>query len=601
MCGIGGVLGRPTEGFAAFMQDALRHRGPDGQVSWAEGGIILTQTRLAIIDVSDEGTQPFHSRDGRFTVIYNGEIYNHQELRTRHALAAPPCDGAMLPELWAKLGPACLSELRGMFAICVFDRLDRRMWLAVDPLGMKPLYVRRRPAEVAFSSEAMPLAQHFGDSAPEDGAQAIFEAWGCLPPNRSGIAAIERLVPGEVREFDGNGHEVARSEIPLDRWKRGETSWRDVVDAFVESVDLHLMADVPLGLMLSEGVDSAAVAWAAAEAGRKLDCFTLDFLGSPGEGAGAARIAEAYGHSHHVLGADPDVESLVDDYLTHVDRPTCDGLNVLLVSNAIRAAGIKVALAGTGGDEVLAGYGHHRSRWVLGDKASRSARSSARAGLRFVSSGRGIGPFGLRQLGPRANEKLLAGLHGVARGVLSADPQKRVAAYRAQHPDYADLEVGFAGPRFEDLAPDLGVGLFTAAEWKYYLGPMLLADADVFSMAAGLEARLPFVDVGVIAAALQVQDRSAGKGGFVQATGDALLARIAVRPKTGFELPMGRWLRALHVGSDPRAGTRALTHVREAPRRSELGEWKGLVWSSWASRLDSYGDGPGSDVREAFG
>ena len=89
MCGIGGVLGRPTEGFAAFMQDALRHRGPDGQVSWAEGGIILTQTRLAIIDVSDEGTQPFHSRDGRFTVIYNGEIYNHQELRTRHALAAP--------------------------------------------------------------------------------------------------------------------------------------------------------------------------------------------------------------------------------------------------------------------------------------------------------------------------------------------------------------------------------------------------------------------------------------------------------------------------------------------------------------------------------
>lgn len=205
--------------------------------------------------------------------------------------------------------------------------------------------------------------------------------------------------------------------------EEGETSWRDVVDAFVESVDLHLMADVPLGLMLSEGVDSAAVAWAAAEAGRKLDCFTLDFLGSPGEGAGAARIAEAYGHSHHVLGADPDVESLVDDYLTHVDRPTCDGLNVLLVSNAIRAAGIKVALAGTGGDEVLAGYGHHRSRWVLGDKASRSARSSARAGLRFVSSGRGIGPFGLRQLGPRANEKLLAGLHGVARGSSALIPR----------------------------------------------------------------------------------------------------------------------------------------------------------------------------------
>ena len=107
----------------------------------------------------------------------------------------------MLPELWAKLGPACLSELRGMFAICVFDQLDRRMWLAVDPLGMKPSMFGVGPLKWR-SLRGHALAQHFGDSAPEDGAQAIFEAWGCLPPNRSGIAAIERLVPGEVREFD---------------------------------------------------------------------------------------------------------------------------------------------------------------------------------------------------------------------------------------------------------------------------------------------------------------------------------------------------------------------------------------------------------------
>lgn len=593
MCGIAGILGEPIEGFAGFMQDALRHRGPDGEISWVEDRVTLVQTRLAIVDVSDEGTQPFHSRDGRFTVVYNGEIYNHQELRSRHGLLAAPCDGAILPELWAKLGPDCLSELRGMFAICVYDRHERRIWLAVDPLGMKPLYVRRRPAQVTFSSEAMPLARYFGDAEQEYDAQALFEAWGCLPANRSGIVGIERLVPGEVREFDEVGREVARSEIPIHRWRRAETTWRDVVDAFVESVDGHLMSDVPLGLMLSKGVDSAAIAWAAAETGRKLDCFTLDFVGSPREGAGAARIAEAYGHSHHVLSADPDVRSVVGDYLAHVDRPTCDGLNVLLVAHAIRAEGIKVALTGTGGDEVLAGYAYHQMRRVLGERACLSARRAADSSLRFVSQDRGLGPVGLRLLGPAATDRVLTGLHGVARGVLSADARKRVVAYRAQHPGYSDLDVDFAGPRFGDLAADLDANLFTEVEWQYFLGPMLLADADLFSMAAGLEARLPFVDVEVAAAALQVRERSPGKQGFVEATGDPLLARIASQPKTGFELPMGRWLRMLDIESDARGGARVLPKIRESRRRSQLGEWKGLVWSAWSSRLEACAGGTG--------
>ena len=579
MCGIAGSIGLGNKGFVDFMQKALGHRGPDGQTSWADDDVVLVQTRLAIVDVSDEGAQPFHSRDGRITVIYNGEIYNHGQLRGRHGLDAVPCDGAILPELWAKLGPSCLSELRGMFAMCVYDHLEQRVWLAVDPMGMKPLYVRSRRDGVSFSSEAMPIARFFGDTEPETLASPLFESWGCLPVGRSGIEGIERMAPGEVRVHDCSGQEISRWGIPLKSWRREPTSWRDVVDAFVESVDLHLMADVPVGLMLSQGVDSAAIAWAAAEAGRKLDCFTLDFAGSPGEGDGAAEIARSFGHSHRVLRSDPDIPEVVVDYLAHVDRPTCDGLNAFLISREIRNAGLKVALAGTGGDEILAGYSYHRRRAGLSVRWNAAAAAIAKS---MLARSR-IWDVG-QERGGRSplREGALNGLHGIARGALASRPSARVQAYRAHHPDYASIDADAPTLPFEELADDSSVNDFTRAEYAYYLSPMLLADADVFSMSVGLEVRLPFVDLGVVGAALQVPDRVRGKGAFVDATGDSLLASIAARPKTGFELPMARWLADLPIQV---RGEGVRTPFPISQRRQTLVHWKQIVWDAWSRRL----------------
>lgn len=581
MCGIGGLLGVHRAGFVDFMKRSLRHRGPDGAVDWSEGQVALVQTRLAINDLTESGSQPFHSRDGRYVAMYNGEVYNHESLREEYQLEVAACDGAVLPELWSMKGPAALGELRGMYAMCVHDRTTHRTWLAADPIGMKPLYVRTGSDGTAFASESLALARYFGDATVSPESQALFEAWGCLPSERSGIEGIDRLAPGEVREYDEAGVEVSRTSTSLLPWRRDTSTWSDVVSAFVEAVELHLMSDVPLGLMLSAGVDSAAIAWAAAEAGRTLDCFTLDFAGSPGEGDGAASIARTYGHNHEVLRADPDVAELAREYLGKVDRPTCDGLNVYLISKVMRAGGLKVALAGTGGDEILAGYEHHRRRLTLPSHVNRGAIRAARAALGRLGQGESEleNPRGLLQ------EQVLKALHGIARGGLAADSPSRVRGYRAQHPDHRVVEEAPRRLPFSQLAGPSPVNDLTRAEWAYYLSPMLLPDADVFSMAVGMELRLPFVDLGVLSAVLQVPDRSAGKAAFVEAIGDPLLKTIASRPKTGFELPMSRWLRSVESEWLRDSPNPALTGIPESRRRAELGAWKRVVWDAWERRL----------------
>lgn len=589
MCGIAGSIGSADESRTTSVAGRLKHRGPDSHSLWADPSIALAQTRLAIVDTSEHGTQPFFSPDGRYAVIYNGELYNHAALRQRYKISADPCDGAILPSLWAKLGAKCLEEIEGMYAMCVHDRDSGHSWLAVDPLGVKPLYVSTLASGTYFASEAVALATQLSPAPGVDsGARALFEAWGCLPSDMSGLRGVTRLSPGEVRRYDTRGVEIGRSWISLTKWRRGETSWADVVDAFVASVEAHLMSDVPIGLMLSEGVDSAAIAWAAAEVGQRLECFTLDFKGSPGEGEGAARIARSYGHNHTTITSDPDLPSVVRGFLAAVDRPTCDGLNTYLICSEMRQIGLKAALTGTGGDEVLLGYGHHLGGPATPPWFATPAASSARRLISLRSNG--LPPAGWNQrLSPRTADQLVRRLHGLARNGLATQPAQRVRAFRAQHPYYRELPHPFPGPRFEDLASDSPMLAITDAEWRHYLGPTLLADADVFSMANSLELRVPFVDLGVVAAALPVKDRHPGKQAFVNATKDNLLAEIVRRPKTGFTLPMARWISAiegLELGMSL-ADTPALPRVLVPDHRQVLDRWKSIVWAAWLRRVEA--------------
>ena len=594
MCGVAGLLSPRRSAFGEFrrvMDAELRHRGPDGSAEFSEHDVQLVHCRLSIVDTSPAGQQPFFSADGRFVCVYNGEIYNHEELRSRYHLTdVLPCDGAVIPELFARFGASSFSHLRGMFAICVYDRVERTLWLAVDPLGMKTLYVAGIEGGLAFASEVMSLVHKYPElGVVEVDARQLFEAWGCLPAHSSGLQTVRRLPPGAILEFDANSGSTTDRTIDLSSWAVPSSSWPEVADMFVDSVEHHLMSDVPLGLMLSSGVDSAAIAWAAAAAGKRLDCFTLGLDGAPDEVARASRIARHFGHTHHVLRAEPDVRELVVDYLGAIDRPTADGLNVFLVSRMMTGQGIKVGLVGTGGDEVLVGYPHvaaamRRSRTVS-DRQRRMTRRALRA-LSLVTPA----SWGDVESPTRWDRYLSAG-HAIARGAVAPDLKSRVRNYRAQHP-YADLSTtAFPGPALDQLAGRGDFSMVTEADWSVYLGPMLLADADVFSMSVGLELRLPFIDLPLLARALVAERNGPGKAEFVNATGDALLVECLRERKKGFTVPMGRWLREMNPPAQPSV----LPRVAEPGYRRALTTWKSIVWGAWLSRMEG---GPTSIPQE---
>ncbi|MDP4013827.1 MAG: asparagine synthetase B [Candidatus Nanopelagicales bacterium] len=536
MCGVCGATGR-DDAARAYVADAaslLRHRGPDGESYSAEPYAFLGHTRLAIIDIAG-GAQPFVSRDGRFSVVYNGEIYNHKSLRRTLDLECTACDGAVLPALWARFGTSSLDLLRGMFAICVSDRQDGTLTLAVDPLGLKPLYwCRAGDGSLRFASEMLAVARSLPSVTIDRPALSAYLDTGRFPLGSSGVSEIRRMLPGEWLRFSADGALVGRGQarIPI---TQGPSTWKAVVDEFIRSVELHLEADVPTGLMLSSGVDSAAIAWAASQLDMRVESFTVAMSGTNPESELACRIARRFGHAHTVLAADPD-QALVDDFLQSIDRPTTDGLNTFLVCRAAARAGLKVILAGTGGDELLLGYPHHL-RATRVDWPRRPSSHVSRAAARTLATlplprgrarARRYGEYGA----PRSCEDVVR----LARAAIP--PSLRTRLLQAQPlPDPTGTPV-------QALVDGTAASRVTAAEFDQYLMPMLLADADTFSMANSVEERTPLVDAGFVSAIAALPQRQVGKGDFVAETADPELMAALTRPKVGFVLPMNQWMRS---------------------------------------------------------
>lgn len=586
VCGLGGLLGARSDVVANQLTAALQHRGPDGSSRYASEIVDLVHTRLAIVDVAG-GEQPFTSDEGRYKIFYNGEIYNHAALRHQFAIEASRVDGAILPALWEVLGVRAFDHLRGMYSICVHDTNTGETWLAVDPLGLKSLYVADSPKGTVFASELTPVANVGGRYTIQQGAKKIYDRYGCLPARSSGVVGIERFIPGEYRRFDKSGHEIERGRISTAGWRTADpTGWDDVVAAFIGSVEAHLMSDVPIALMLSSGVDSSAIAWAAAELGQRLDCFTLDFENSHREGTAAAELAKSFGHRHTRHLEAPSPRDLAD-FLLSVDRPTPDGLNTFLVCRAAARDGFKVLLSGIGADELLLGYGHHRRRVTNFPGLDRSVRAMCTAASSALA--RRSAPH----VGPDVNEGLplgsglTRGLRSVARVGLPPTRDALVRRYRSQVPDAQDDMTVFDAPDFAALAGGRVRGAIAIAEWRYYLGPTLLADTDVYSMANSIEVRSPYVDLGFMASVFALHDSQRGKQAFCRATGNHILAERADNTKMGFTLPIAQWLR------DPQfagllkhaLGQRLDPAHMPFPDSRPLQNWKELVFATWSARL----------------
>src|SRR5215218_3020930 len=392
MCGICGIArtdGRaPDRDVLAAMSATLRHRGPDsgGEALAGEGG--LAARRLAIIDL-EGGDQPIANEDGQVVVVQNGEIYNHAELRAEleragHVFRTPHADTEVLVHLYEQHGPHFAERLRGMFAVAVWDGRRRRLVLARDRFGIKPLYYRDVPGELAFGSELKALRALPGLSRELDlDALEAFLAFNAIHGPRTIFREVRKLPPGHVLVLEDGRSRLERyaTDLPVAEREQRDEPWQalagELRERLRDSVRAHLVADVPVGVLLSGGIDSSALAaLAAQESSGPVATFSIGFAERSFSEVELARtIAARYGTDHHELVVAPDAVELLPAIAAAFDEPFADSsaLPTWLVSE-LAARHVKVALSGEGGDELFGGY----ETYVADQLALRGGGAAAR-------------------------------------------------------------------------------------------------------------------------------------------------------------------------------------------------------------------------------
>ena len=550
------------------MANAMVHRGPDDENYYEDEHAVLGFRRLAIIDVAG-GRQPLSNEDGAIQVVFNGEIYNHQELRERleahgHTLKTGS-DGEVLSHLYEEHGDALVEHLNGIFAFALWDRSRDRLLLARDPHGVKPLYYAVDGDQLLFASELKAfVASGLVSRELDSEAIAQYLVYQAVPPPRTMLRDVTALEPGRLAIVKGGDVRVRSYWTPPAETAAAIDSPDEacamVRDSLERAVRRQLMTERPLGVFLSGGVDSSAiVALAALQVSHRLKTFSVGFVGPDEailtEWPWARMVSERYDTDHHefVLTEDMFREALPHT-LSAMDQPTSDGINSYWVSYAA-AQHVTVALSGTGGDELFLGYprdalmldGHDLARplmklpagyvrwltrlmervpqdqlWEPIARLRHAAGALATLDSTFISN-RGIGIFDT-----------------VARDlVLSARMRPSAGAFR-DGIDYLR----------HDVPPSIGrPGDWLARlEQRGYMSFVLLRDIDAMSMAHSLEVRVPFLDRALsdvasrISWQLKLRD-GVGKWVLKNALRDVLPDEVLFRPKMGFGLPYAAWMR----------------------------------------------------------
>ena len=371
MCGIAGILTREAHGDeqrrVAAMQQALRHRGPDDAGTWQSDAKRATfaHTRLAILDPTPAGHQPMSCADGRFTITFNGEIYNFKELRHtlegRGITLRTQTDTEVILRAYEVFGEACVSRLRGMFAFAIWDEREQTCLLARDRFGIKPLYYHAHDSGLVFASEVKALL-HSGAvprGLDRDAMYQYFRA-GSVQDPRTLLRGVRNLEAGHVMTWDaGQLRTVRYWDLSFVASETAPPVAEATHSALLDSIRHHFVSDVPVGVFLSGGIDSTCLVALATQAGvRDLHTFTLSVPGSPDdEGERARRTAEHFGTRHEEYRVDAaTARQLFGGFLEAMDQPSIDGLNTFAVSRFAHEHGMKVVLSGVGADELFGGY-----------------------------------------------------------------------------------------------------------------------------------------------------------------------------------------------------------------------------------------------------
>lgn len=565
MCGIAGIAQNhrivinPTKCLDAVRRacDAMKHRGPDDHGIWSsdDGLATLGHRRLSVLDVTDAARQPMLSDDGRHVLVYNGECYNFRELRDRAKSAGRAFlssgDTEVVLDRLATRGEAGLSDLRGMFALALWDKETLSLLLARDRFGIKPLYYCEQNGRLLFASEIRALlAGGLLEGRLSRDALIAYLLNGFVPEPETILAGVTMLAPGAWLKWRADTAQIQHGRFAK-AWEAPDKSVsRDELrQAFMDAVASHLASDVPIGAFLSSGVDSSAIVGAMSRvAGTDTRTLTVTFPDNAdySEGRQAATWAKACGARHlevPVTGSEL-LESL-PAALAAQDQPTADGINTYMVSKAARGAGLTVVLSGLGGDELFGGYasfrdipGMLRLRRMINGAAAPAGRL-----VRLLSA-----PYGKRLA--KAADMLeappdITGLYAARRRVFSPAQCMRlcpslapeIAARRSIAPDPSHC----IAPVSEHIHPPDAIA---SLELSWYMRNQLLRDGDFMSMASSIEMRVPFLDAPFAELAWRAGARARdGKRFFIEAL-DGLLPRgIVERPKRGFTFPFADWMR----------------------------------------------------------
>jgi asparagine synthase (glutamine-hydrolysing) len=606
MCGVNGIFAyhpaanAPDEMELLATRDAMRARGPDGSGLWWSSNrrCGLGHRRLSILDLSDRASQPMVSAGGKLIITFNGEIYNYSALRAELE-AAGACfrttsDTEALLHLYARHGAAMVHRLRGMFAFAIWDEIRRELFLARDPYGIKPLYTANDGWTFRFASQVKALLAGGRVSRNVEPAGVVgFHLFGSVPEPFTLYRDIRALPAGHTQRVDAAGprepmpftklaailaegaaHPTPSAELP-----------ERLRSAALDSVRAHLLADVEVGIFLSAGVDSGALLGLMRDAGqRETRAITLafeEFRGTAEDEAPlATHVAERYG-ARHIMRRVSEREFAEDLHaiIEAMDQPSIDGVNTWFVAKAAKEAGLKVALSGLGGDELLAGYPSFTDlpRWRRTFGVLAAVPGLGRGARLLI---RALAPGFAREtpkaLGLLEYARSWAGAYLLRRGLFLPYELNEVMA-----PDLASEGLRRLKPLrllTANLTPDAGsdIGRVCVLESAQYMRNQLLRDVDWAAMAHGVEVRVPLVDsllLKSLAPSIPALTPGSGKAALAEAPSLPLPAEVANRAKTGFGVPTASWLN----------GTAAQSRQRRVRTKGvESRSWSRVIFSNLA-------------------
>lgn len=573
MCGIAGILSNMNvEANLRAMLEAMKHRGPDDTGTWCSNGVYLGHNRLSIIDLSPAGHQPMVSHSGRYVIVYNGEVYNFQSLRkdlmAQGVSFQSHTDTEVILALWEREGESCISRLRGMFAFAIWDKVEKRLTIVRDRLGIKPLYYAQTPNAFVFASEIKGiLASGLVNRKVNDTAIAMILQKGHVQPPHTILDSVHSLMPGQLLSI----HEQTINIATYWKLQNGSNKISDEINAIseirnliIQSVHEEMVSDRPVGVFLSGGLDSTVLVASLKAAGHKnIKTFTVGFDSTDfksSEAKDAKIAAQYYGTEHSDIQIEgTEVYNAIDSYIEAIDQPSIDGLNIWLVSKKT-SEHVTVAISGLGGDELFSGYSIDRNilYWHEKNAALTKILSFTEPIWRNIPK----------------HWKLRRKLHSVSKfadfteGYLSWAEinSQEVAAHLAGFPiEFQKAAVYenyayFAKGEFTDLLQRI-----TAMSIQTFMSGRVLPISDACSMAHSLEVRFPLIDHRLVELTYNLPqswkikkmkevakmknfesensfEQTAIKHLLYQSFKKELPPGFGRRAKRGFKLPLDKWM-----------------------------------------------------------